>query len=401
MHRMDRLRNCLALSIVWIASTTVTCAETLVEAARIDGTTQRGDLVACFPEVRIRSAESDVAVAWSDLLHLRNLANAAIVGAASKGGSLRFVLSDGSSFDGSIVTGGEGEFEVEIGSYGRFRLDFSLLASIHAVDARPAALERLEALAADGERTSDVAVIARGEQVLVLTGTAHGATSERLKFEWNGKVNEIAWERVAGLLLARPTPRGAACLLTTVAGEVFAGRVTGGDTESLVLQSGILDRITFAWDRVLRIDCRSDRYVFLSDLRPQTYRVESLFGRDWPLGVDITLLRQPIVLGGRQYAKGIVMHSRSEAMYRFEMPYAQFAATVGISDEIREHGCVTMRVLGDGRVLWEGERIRGGDAPREVLVSLRGVRELTLQVDYDDDLDLGDHAVWAFARLLR
>lgn len=404
MHDTNRLRWEFALPVILLImiSSRSVCAAVSVEAARIDGTLFRGELLACFPDVRIRTADSDVSMAWADLMHLRNTGGPSITAQPAPGaGRLRFVLSDGSAFDGVVVAEGEKDFEVEIGSYGRFRLDFSVVSSIRTADASPAALERLETLAADGERTSDIAVIARGEQVLVLTGVARSAAPDRLRFEWNEKVNEIAWNRVAGLLLARTTPRSAACRLTTTEGEVFAGRVSGGDSESLVLQSGILDRITFAWSRIARVDCRSDRYVFLSDVRPQTYRAESFFDRDWPLGLDASLLRQPITLGGRQYAKGLVMHSRSEVMYRFDTPFSQFAATVGISDEMRESGCVTMRVLGDGRVLWEAEQVRGGDVPREVLVPLRGVRELTLQVDFDDDLDLGDHAVWAFARLLR
>ncbi|MBL8878746.1 MAG: NPCBM/NEW2 domain-containing protein [Phycisphaerales bacterium] len=369
-----------------------------VEASRIDGSSISGELRAAAPELRISTGDAEAKIAWSDLLVVKNLSPEA---AAPATAPLRFTLSDGSSFVGAITAGGEREFECEPAIGGRFRIDLSALVSVRATGASSKGLAKLDALANEGGATEDVAVVSRGDQVLVLSGAARGATPDKLNFEWNGKVTAVGWDRVAGVIFARPTPRGASSLLTTTQGDIFAGRISGGDAESIVLQSGLVDRIALPWARVAKIECRSDRYVFLSDLKPQSYRNEALFEHEWSLGVDASLLNKPLSLGGRVYAKGLAMHSRSEAMFRIENSFSQFAATAGISDEMRERGCVSMRVLGDGRVLWEAAQVRGGEAPRDVLVSLRGVRDLTLLVDFDEDLDLGDHAVWAFARLLR
>lgn len=380
------------------AASSGSAAGVRVEVARIDGSTISGEVLAAAPELRIATGDSEVRIAWTDLLGVRNPAAQMTDPAQAP---LRFSLSDGSSFSGTITAGGERDFEIQPDIGGRFRVELSMLTSIRSSDATPAGRAKLDALSKESAASEDIAVVSRGEQVLVLSGAARGATPEKLQFEWNGKVTGVAWDRVAGVLFARPTPRGASSWVTTTQGDIFAGRITGGDGESIVLQSGLIDRVTLPWARVVKIECRSDRYVFLSDLKPQSYRNEAYFEHEWALGTDVSLLRRPISVGGRVYAKGLVMHSQSEAMFRIENSFSQFAATAGISDEMRERGCVSMRVLGDGRVLWEAEQIRGGEAPREVLVSVRGVRDLTLQVGFDDDLDLGDHAVWAFARLLR
>ena len=73
----------------------------------------------------------------------------------------------------------------------------------------------------------------------------------------------------------------------------------------------------------------------------------------------------------------------------------------GILDEMEDRGNVTMRVLGDGGLLWQRENVRGGAQPERVVIAVTGVYELTLAVDFGRDLDLSDHAAWAFARLIR
>lgn len=400
MNRRIDPRATISIAFAVLASS-LCSAGVRVEAARIDGSTVSGEVLDCSPELRLSTGDSDVRLAWSDLLSVRNVVAPAAPPNSSTSGPLRFALSDGSTFAASISSGAERGFDVEPAMGGKIHLEFDVLRSIRSTAATAVARQKIDALLAEGETDTDIAVVSRGDQVLVLTGATRGVTPERLSFEWNGKVTPIAWDRIAGVLFARPTPRGASCLLTTMDGDSFAGRVTGGDGESITLQSSVFDRLSFSWNRVAKIECRSDRYIFVSDLKPQAYRCESFFDREWALGIDTTLLHRPISIGGRNFAKGLVMHSRSEATFRIEGAFAQFAATAGISDEMRERGCVSMRVVGDGRVLWEAEQVRGGAAPRDVLVSVRGIRDLTLQVDFDDDLDLGDHAVWAFARLLR
>ncbi len=43
----------------------------------------------------------------------------------------------------------------------------------------------------------------------------------------------------------------------------------------------------------------------------------------------------------------------------------------------------------------------GVDPPRDIIVDVSGVADLTLIVDYGAELDLADAAVWGDARLLK
>ena len=65
-------------------------------------------------------------------------------------------------------------------------------------------------------------------------------------------------------------------------------------------------------------------------------------------------------------------------------------------------GSVVFVVRGDGKELYRSPVMKGtGRKPAQVKVSVKGVRQLTLEVTNANDLDLGDAANWGAARVLR
>ena len=181
----------------------------------------------------------------------------------------------------------------------------------------------------------------------------------------------------------------------------FAGRVTSGDNSGVVLSSGVFDQLTLPWSQIAGIDVRSERLRFLSDLKPVEYQFEPLFSSKFEPVFDVALEGGSIVVGGREYAKGVCMRSRSFLVFRIGGEYRQFAATVGILDETDGRGNAIVAIQGDGRTLWSEKQLRGGDPPREVNIDVSNVETLVLLVDRGEDLDIADHVAWAFARLIR
>ena len=55
----------------------------------------------------------------------------------------------------------------------------------------------------------------------------------------------------------------------------------------------------------------------------------------------------------------------------------------------------------DDTELYSSGLLTGRDEPKLVYVELGSAKRLTLIVDYGDELDIADHAVWGGARLLR
>jgi hypothetical protein len=372
-----------------------------LELVRIDGRAFQGRLSALAPNVVLDTASESVSLAWSDVLGLRPLNLAVPAQPERPPAPVRLELADGSSFYCDVTAATQRDFSVRLPGGQTCTVEFAAVRAIHGSAATDASRRALAEAAADAQAATDVAIVAKGQEVVVLRGSMRGVTAEHVLFAWNAREVPIPWARLAGVILARPTPRGASALVTLHTGEVFAGRVAGGDENEIELQSAVFRDLKLGWDQIARIDCRSERVRFVSDLKPLRYEFEPMFDRKWPYAFDATPQGRPITLGGRPFGKGVVMHSRAQLWFRLDREYQQFAALAGVLDEVGARGAVTLRVLGDGRLLWEQRGVRGGQTPREVLVRVAGVEELVLQVDFDEDLDLGDHAAWAFARLIK
>ncbi|MGE0481138.1 MAG: NPCBM/NEW2 domain-containing protein [Phycisphaerae bacterium] len=376
-----------------------------VEITGLDGRSVRGELKSLAPEIELVVADQEVSLAWADVLSLRPITSDDPAIASTRPQSapppLRFALADGSAFGGWITDGTPDGVRVRLADDQSTALTLDALRTITASTASSDAVRSLTAPPSEGETSADTVVVARGKDTIVLRGAVRGINAEHVLFHWNGADRELKWARIVGVALARTPERGATVSATLRNGDVFAGRVTGSDDATLTLQSSIFEALTLPWAEIARLDCRSERLVFLSDLRPVRYNFDPFFDKRWPLATDRSLTGKPIQLGKRVFARGVAMHSASSATWRLRGAFQQFAATVGVVDETRGRGVVTLRIRGDDRVLWEAAGVRGGEAPQDVTVSVRGVDELTLEVDYDEELDLSDHAAWGLARLIR
>lgn len=385
-----------------------------LEITRLDGQIQTGRLIHFAPdEISLRTDQGAFSLGWSEVLSVRPIGEDANNSQSPVRFPLWFDLADGSSFAGEISSADEGGFVVRTSIAGPAQLDPAAIRSIRVHSADEAAREKLAEIfheydnrsngtATVSNKLEDVALVARGEEVIVLRGRIVKIEQERVLFEWNGRRRSLPWSRLGGLVLARSAVRSASCLVRLCGGDVFAGRIVGGSERTVLLRSSLFEHdVELPFASVKRIDCRSERLVFLSDLQPSRYEFEPFFDKKWEYATDQTLSGRPIRLSGQTIARGLVMHSRAGLTYRLEGRFEQFAAVAGIVDEMDRRGCVAMRVLGDGRVLWEADGLRGGAPPREVITSVAGVRELTLVVDYDEELDLSDHAAWGLARLIR
>lgn len=372
-----------------------------LEITGLDGKALRGRLVQVSPEIILASADGETALTWSDVLVLRPLDVEPPTAKLAPSYPLRFELADGSIFNGRVDGATERGFSVEFQSGRHCQLEPALLRAIYSTSASAAAQAKLVEISADGNRSEDIAIVERGRKLIELRGAVSRIDARRVLFAWKERELSLPWERVAGVSFARPTVRRASCTVRLRDGDVFSGRVIAGDDTAITLQSGIFERLELEWSRIDRIECRSRRLRFLSDLIPLRYEFTPFFLKQWNYARDKTLTGRPIRLAGRRHAKGVTMHGRSSLVYSLDGQCRQFAALVGIVDEMADRGDVTLAVLGDSRILWQAANVRGGEPPREVLVNITGVRELSLHVDFGEGLDLSDHVCWADARLIR
>ena len=151
--------------------------------------------------------------------------------------------------------------------------------------------------------------------------------------------------------------------------------------------------------RVLR-----GRAVFLSDLIPlETKHTPFLPGsRAWALQRDRSVAGRPLRLGGREFPKGLGMHSRSTVTYDLAGKYRAFHAIVGLDDTTIGEGTAACAVEVDGQRVFEEPALSRAKGPQRLpIIDVTGAKRLTLTVDFGELGDSQDHVDWGDAVLLR
>ena len=136
--------------------------------------------------------------------------------------------------------------------------------------------------------------------------------------------------------------------------------------------------------------------VFVGLIAPEQQKL--LFGPQR----NMTIERQSkLRLRGREYAKGLCLHSRCEMQWALEKRFSSLECMVGIDDEVAFNGmhAVALKITGDGNVLYE-KLIATSDEPLPVRFSLDGISTLTILVDFGDGSSVCDWLDIADARLV-
>ncbi len=115
---------------------------------------------------------------------------------------------------------------------------------------------------------------------------------------------------------------------------------------------------------------------------------------------DRNFQSNPLQLAGKQYAKGLAIHSRTEVVYRLPGSFNRLKAVAGIDDSVRPQGNVRLVIRGDNNVLLDTP-IAGTDAPKTIDLDLSGVRRLSILVDFGDRAGIGDHLDMCNARITK
>ena len=228
-------------------------------------------------------------------------------------------------------------------------------------------------------------------------------------FVFSDRSRSFQTQRVYGIVFAAGVTfgvdRGAAhqhpVTIALLDGSTFTCRLEHSDMESVHLTTSLGASVKLALADISAMTIRSDRVVYVSDLKPVAQKTEGILHRPWPPRFDKNAVGDPISLDGRKYLRGLGVHSRTELVFEIDGDYEMFVATIGLDDSVRPRGSVVFRIIGDGEPLFDSGTVTGRDKPKDVRVDVTQVKTLGLIVDYGDELDIADHADWADARLLK
>ena len=256
---------------------------------------------------------------------------------------------------------------------------------------------------------NDMVFVRRADRLIKIGCVFRRLDDDVVTVEYNGEERRIKRTRVQGLIfspVAATTVRlGEEGTLHLIGGGRVPATVTGLTDLSTDAPRLTVDVRGAPWSIDLHhvdgIHFASDRIRFVSDLTPVGVREVGFFGGTFPYKNDLAVSGSRLRLRGVEYRKGLGVHSRSTLEYQIDGSFASFIARVGIDDAVGARGGATIRVLGNGRRLFEGKVAGGGD-PLDVAVPILGIKRLTLETDFGDDgNDLGDHVNWAEARLVK
>ncbi|MFQ5423749.1 MAG: NPCBM/NEW2 domain-containing protein [Phycisphaerae bacterium] len=383
-----------------------------VRLETLDGRTVDARVVRIEPDGRVvaRTAAGDAVFALADLdrIDRPNAAGASGV-ADTTGPRCVFFLEDGGRLAGRFVetlgAGGAGRrLRVGIGLKQAVDLPFDRIAGIRfAAERQPAGEDEFQTRLAARAAGRDLLIVLRSGKPVVLPGAMESLSPEGWSFRFGRRTRSAALEQAYAVVLGRGAGGAAlqAAMLRLIHDERLHGRIVSADAAAVVVDAGAIGRLAIPWSRIERIDLASGRVVYLSDLNPIASDVRSVFGTEWPVQWDRNVTGGAIALDGRTYRKGIGVHAHATLTWELEPGFERVLAVVGLDDSVRPRGSVVFRVRGDGRLLFESDETTGSDPPRAIAVEVAGVRRLTLECDESRGLDIGDHADWANARLIR
>jgi hypothetical protein len=195
----------------------------------------------------------------------------------------------------------------------------------------------------------------------------------------------------ARLILVNSRPgRGGRMTLTSAAAD--AATLTGTTVFGAGVRVPLRD--------VAALELLQDNAVELSDLKESEYRFYPFFDVTWPFAVNGNVTGHDLRLAGSTYDKGVSMHSRSRLTYRLSGAYRRFEASAGLDDKDGQGGEARLRVLADGETLLD-RTVTSTDGAAPIRLSMTGVRELTLEVDFGRNGDVRGVVNWVNARLVK
>jgi len=273
--------------------------------------------------------------------------------------------------------------------------------------ADPAGLDRPDLLRrrlASERRSADVVWLRNGDK---MQGTLLKLGREHALLDVAGKEVQLGRDQLAVIalnneLVRAPRPAGSYALLTLSEGARLSVTNVRSDGKTLTAQTLFGLKVQVPLPRVIALDVRQGKAVYLSDLKPTAYQYTPyLPGLTFPWVADGSAAGDDLRLGGSTYAKGLGMHSQSRLTYQLDGAYRRFEALLGLDERTGKLGRVRVRVLVDGKardIGWDKD-LTARDGGKAVRVDLTGARELTLAVEYGR-LEQGQMN-WADARVVK
>lgn len=311
----------------------------------------------------------------------------------------------GDLFNGGLVKGDAELFTIETSWRPELEMPITQLRAVFFDGSKPEVKTKFDQLLAKPGDDDVVFVQSADGGIAEVTGRVQGLVDGRLKVKYEGQERSIRIERVQAIVMAdHPAEKGWKSTFQVYrmsSGDLFSAALTSLEPEKIKFRSQWGVEVEVPRSAVVEVTGRNTRMVNLSELTPAVVEQIPYFDRKMPFVKDKSWNDRPLKLDGKTYSRGLAVHSRCFLTYDLQGEYATFRAVVGFEEEAGERGRVVCRIVADDKELFAKPDLRSTDKPVVVQVSVKGARQLRLEVDFGEDEDIGDRIIWANARLFR
>lgn len=320
-----------------------------------------------------------------------------------RGDDFEWKLRGGSVLSGTIEKWESGEFVLNTHlSYANpLRLPTTALLEAWT---KPVATGKLSVNRLGEDLSQDNIYVQSSSGVQHVAGEIRGLSDGSLQLLHQGEVRKISREKIVGIVFKDIEPVALPediCHVTIPGERVFAGHLIELTPRTLKLKTFQGNDLEFSRTIVQQFEFANGRIVRLADLKPTAVEETPYFDRHWNYQVNKSLMGDPLRIGTTTYSHGLAMHSRSVLTYHLAGQYSRLGSKLGLHEDTGDLGNATVRVLGDGRVLFEKLKLTDTGQPEQLDLDLSGVQELQLEVDFGENFDIGDHVIWCEPVLLR
>ena len=211
---------------------------------------------------------------------------------------------------------------------------------------------------------------------------------------------ESSLEKLQGLQFARTdvSAQQGLCKVYDLDGNLLVASKLGYDGQKLTLTTPFGHQATLDGKMVARIDFNFGRLTYLSDLDAKVGESAFLGGFN-PLRKNRNLNGDPLMLGGKEYAKGLSMYAGSELEYNLGEKYKKLSALLGVDARIAEEGQgkVTVTIFCDREKRFAQEVSTKAVVP--ISIDVKDVKTLKIVVSGANFTNYSGHATLANAHV--
>lgn len=408
----------LTLPVAAVAQTDIR-----TKVSMLDGTIHQGTLVlVSSEEVELLVDASNVKLPMSDIM----LIDFPDTKFAVSDEPQIVSLLDGSQLNCSGANRTAMELTVSSATFGELKIANKHVRSIRLQADNPAYRSQWNTFL-KRETDKDLLIVAKrdGSGLDFLAGVVSAIGSEKTEFLLDGETVPVPAARVNGVIFAsatssqtaQPVNVTSAGRVTSSKGDQFAASTIGFSNGTFEIETAWGQSLLVASALIRSIDLSSGRVQYLSDLEPLEERLDGIDPEGSLLAGLIEKEEEALLFGprrdttmertsrlrlrGREFSKGLCIHSRTEISWALDEKYTSLDCLVGIDDEVAYSGkhIVALKISGDGNVLFE-KNISTTDEPLPLQLPLSGISTLTILVDFGDNESTCDWLDLADAKLL-